>query len=153
MVIPFARLTNLNVAMEEPAFLRRMREGTEQEVRKIDEKRRRRGSQEIIDEDEAPQVVIQDKDRDQIDAAEAKAYVAEKAGVKVDKSKHDTVKAALPSKPKEENVSLGMKKTKKAKDGVKRAVEENEAADVTDKARMSGPKKGKRLKLSFEEDE
>ena len=120
MVLPFARLTNLNVAMEEPAFLRRMREGTEQEVKKIDEKRRRRGSQEIIDEDEAPQVVIQDKDRDQIDAAEAKAYVAEKAGVKVDKSKQDTIKAILPSKPKEENVSLGMKKTKKAKAGVTR---------------------------------
>jgi hypothetical protein len=153
MVLPFAKLINQTVAMEEPAFLRRMREGTEQEVKKIDEKRRRRGSQEIIDEDEAPQVVIQDKDRDQIDAAAARAYVAEKAGVKVDKSKQNTIKAILPSKPREENFSLGMKKTKKAKDGVKRAVEENEAVDVTDKARKSGTKKGKRLKLSFEEDE
>jgi hypothetical protein len=139
--------------MEEPAFLRRMREGTEQEVKKIDEKRRRRGSQEIIGEDEAPQIVIQDKDKDQIDADEARAYVAEKAGVNVDKPKMDAIKTGPPSKPKEENVSLGLKKAKKAKEGVKRSVDENGTGDIPDKARKSGTKKGKRLKLSFEEDE
>jgi hypothetical protein len=124
--------------MEEPAFLRRMREGTEQEVKKIDEKRRRRGSQEIIGEDEAPQIVIQDKDKDQIDADEARAYVADEAGVNVHKPKMDAIKTAPPSKPKEE---------------VKRPVDENGTGDIPDKARKSGTKKGKRLKLSFEEDE
>jgi hypothetical protein len=146
-----------------------MREGFAADDTKAEEKRRRRrGSQEVIDEDEAPQVVIQEKDKDMIDAEEARVYVAAKAGVTVLASgKVEGEKAALPAKPREENVSLGMKKRKK-NEGVKRAGEEDveeerggkkvegtgeKGKSVTGKVKKAVPKKEKRLKLSFEEDE
>jgi len=151
-----------HLVQEEPAFLRRMRAGFQQEDDKVQEKRRRRGSEEIIDEDEAPQVVISDKDKDKIAEDEARTYVAQREGVKVDKSKNetseipssDTVRPRIPSKPKPEGVSLGMKKTKKASEGVKRGVEE-ETKSTTESKKVSklASRKEKRLKLSFEDDE
>src|SRR5271154_2540756 len=114
---------------EEPAFLRRMREGITAEENEKDEKRRRRGSEEPIDEDEAPQVVIEDTDKEHIDVNEAKAFVAEKEGVKLEKSKSEngtneengatTTKAAASTgnKSKEDSVSVGMKKAKKIGEG------------------------------------
>ena len=154
---------------EEPDFLRRMREGFAADDTKAEEKRRRRrGSQEIIDEDEAPQVVIQEKDKDMIDAEEARAYVAEKAGVTVSASgKVEGTKVPMPAKPREENVSLGMKKRKK-NEGLKRTVKEGgdgekgekkvegkgeQGKGETGKVKKAVPRKEKRLKLSFEEDE
>lgn len=150
---------------EEPGFLRRMREGfTTEDNNKAAEKRRRRGS-EIIDEDEAPQVVIQEKDKEKINAAEARAFVEKKAGVTVQRANDQTVrdetKAAAPMKAKEENVSLGMRKKRK-NEGVKRAGEEREEGkgetketrkNGVGKKDKAGQRKEKRLKLSFEEDE
>jgi hypothetical protein len=158
-------LLTLYQVQEEPAFLRRMREGAKQdEDEKVNEKRRRRGSEEIIDEDEAPQVVIQDKDKGRIDEEEARAYVAAKEGAKLNEAKNRATNANAPksgspepnvsSKPKVENVSLGMRRTKKPNEGVKRIHEDDkDAAAVTEKPRKSTSRKEKKLKLSFEEDE
>lgn len=155
---------------EEPDFLRRMREGFAADDTKAEEKRRRRrGSQEIIDEDEAPQVVIQEKDKDMIDAEEARVYVAEKAGVTVTTTgKVEGAKTPVATKQREENVSLGMKKRKK-NEGVKRTAEEGGEGEKREKKKVEGkaeqgesetgkvkkaaPRREKRLKLSFEEDE
>src|SRR5208282_2165654 len=122
-----------------------------QEDKKIDEKRRRRGSEEVIDQDEAPQVVIDEKFKDKIAEDEARAYVVEKEGAKIEKPKeNDSTKANIISKPKPENVSLGMKKGKKLNGGVKRIVEDDrDSADVPEKSRKSRSRKEKRLKLSF----
>lgn len=150
------------IVQEEPAFLRRMRAGFQQEDDKVQEKRRRRGSEEIIDEDEAPQVVISEKYKGKIAEDEARTYVAEREGVKVDKSKNgtnenpvtDAVKPSIPSKPKPESVSLGMKKAKKPNEGVKRGIEEDtQVAKESKKSSKVPSRKEKRLKLSFEEDE
>jgi len=132
-----------------------MRAGFAQEDNKIDEKRRRRGSEEVIDQDEAPQVVIEEKFKDRIAEDEARAYVLEKEGAKIEESKEkDSTKGNVASKPKSENVSLGMKKAKKLNAGLKRTIEDDEdAANVPEKSRKSGSKKEKRLKLSFEEDD
>ena len=139
-----------------------MRAGFQQEDDKVHEKRRRRGSEEIIDEDEAPQVLISEKDKDKIAEDEARTYVAEREGVKVDKSKNgahdkpntDAVKPSIPSKPKPESVSLGMKKAKKPNEGVKRGIEEEKNfAQGPKKSTKSTSRKEKKLKLSFEEDE
>src|SRR5579859_3416694 len=148
---PYHSLTLCTVA-KEPPFLQRMKEGETAETNKIEEKRRRRANEEIIDEDEAPQIVIREKDKDKIDAEEAKAFVAQKEGVKVEKKKVETPTTAVPSKPKGEAVSLGMKKAKKPKEVGKRALEEEKEAETPEKSRKPTPKKGKRLKLSFEED-
>ena len=103
-----------------------MREGFAQEDNKIDEKRRRRGSEEVIDQDEAPQVVIEEKFKDKIAEDEARAFVVEKEGAKIEKPKdNDSTKANVIRKPKLENVSLGMKKAKKLNGGVKRIVEDD----------------------------
>jgi Domain of unknown function (DUF4604) len=139
---------------EEPAFLRRMREGFNQDENKVEEKRCRRQSGEVIDEDEAPQVVIEDKFKDKIAVDEARAYVNEKEGVKINKPENGSTKADIPSKAKKENVSLGMKKTKKLNEGLKRGVDDDkEGPTVSEKPRKSSARKEKRLKLSFEEDE
>jgi hypothetical protein len=131
-----------------------MREGNQAEEAKKEEQRRRRASEEVIDEEEAPQVVIQDEDKEQINEQEARKYVAEKAGVKVDSTKDD---ASKPPKPKEENVSLGMRKTKKPKEGLKRQVEDDDdkSEDTSGKTKKSTlqKQKGKKLKLSFDEDD
>jgi hypothetical protein len=144
-----------DLVREEPAFLRRMREGKEAEVAKKEERRRRRASEEVIDEDEAPQVIIEDEDKGKINEVEAKKYVAEKAGVNVDSAKNGDSKDPPLPKKKEENVSLGMKKAKKGKEGVKRHVDEEEdkSEKESGKSQKSTSQKGKRMKLSFEEDE
>ena len=131
-----------------------MREGFAQEDNKVDEKRRRRGSEEVIDQDEAPQVIIDEKFKDKIAEEEARAYVVEKEGAKIGKPKeNDSTKANVINKPKPENVSVGMKKAKKLS-GVKRIVEDDkDSANVPEKSRKSASRKEKRLKLSFEEDE
>jgi hypothetical protein len=144
----------LFVVKEEPAFLRRMREGLQQEDNKVEEERRRRASEEVIDEDEAPQVVIQDKDKDKINENEARAFVIEKAGVKVEKAKNEMPKLGLPAKSKEENVSLGMKRTKRPNEGLKRSIEdEKDTTTARRKSQNSVLKKGKKVKLSFDEEE
>ena len=126
-----------------------MREGFIQDANKIEDTRRRRRGPEVIDEDEAPQVVIAEKFKGQIDDDEARAYVVEKG----DKSKEGSKDTKLPVKPKPENVTLGMRKTKKLNEGVKRTVDEDE--DLTtksEKLRKSAPRKEKKLKLSFEDE-
>jgi hypothetical protein len=139
-----------------------MRAGFQQDDDKVQEKRRRRGSEEIIDEDEAPQVIISEKDKDKIAVDEARTYVAEREGVKLDKSKNganekpntDAVKPNIPSKPKPESVSLGMKKAKKPSEGAKRGIEEEKnVAEGSKKASKVTSRKNKKPKLSFEEDE
>jgi Domain of unknown function (DUF4604) len=148
-------ISNFALVQEEPAFLRRMREGFSRDDDKIEEKRQRRASEEVIDQDEAPQVVIPEKFKDKIGEDEARAYVVEKEGAKMDKPEDSsTTKANIDAKPKSENVSLGMKKAKKFNEGVKRTVEDDK--DVTtksEKSRKSVPRKEKKLKLSFEDDE
>lgn len=151
-------LSNSSLVREEPTFLRRMREGFQQEENKVEEKRRRRGSEEIIDEDEAPQVVIQDKDKHRINEGEARLFVAEKEGVKTsngskDTSEQITPRADVSSKPIKENVSMGMKKAKKAVGGLKRVVEDEKDVKPSGKSKKVSPRKDKRPKLSFEEDE
>jgi len=132
-----------------------MREGKQAEEAKKEEQRRRRASEEIIGEDEAPQVVIQDKDKSAINEDEAKKFVAEKAGVNVDSTKNGKAKGLPPSKPKEENVSLGMKKAKKLKEGLKRYAEEDDEKSEKRAGKPHKPssQKQKKMKLSFEEDE
>jgi Domain of unknown function (DUF4604) len=152
-----AILSANHVVQEEPAFLRRMREGFSQDDHKKEvERKRRRGSEEVIDQDEAPQVVIREKDKDVIDANEARAFVVEKEGVKIDKpedkSKNGTTAANVPKKPREENVSLGMMKKKKAKEGGKKVGENDKDSAAPEKSRKPAQRKEKRLKLSFEED-
>jgi len=74
----------------------------------------------------------------QIGDDEARAYVVEKG----DKSKEGSKDTKLPVKPKPENVTLGMRKTKKLNEGVKRTVDEDE--DLTtksEKLRKSAPRK------------
>lgn len=144
------------VVQEEPAFLRRMREGFSQDDQKKEvERKRRRGSEEVIDQDEAPQVVIRGKDKDIIDADEARAFVVEKEGVKIDKpedkSKNGMAGGNAPKKSKEENVSLGMMKKKKTKEGLKKGGGNEKDSAAPGKSR-SPARKEKRLKLSFEED-
>jgi len=160
-----SRFLLIITVQEEPAFLRRMREGITAEENEKDEKRRRRGSEEPIDEDEAPQIVIEDVDKEHIDVSEAKAFVAEKEGVKLDKAKSEdrvteengerTSKGQVStgSKVKEDSVSVGMKKTRKIGEGIKRLGQDDdeEVADL-EKSRPHGSKvKRKRMKLSFEE--
>jgi len=144
-----------------------MREGfTTEDNNKTAERRRRRGS-EVIDEEEAPQVVIQEKDKDAINAEEARAFVAEKAGVKTQGTTGEVAKETGPVKAREENVSLGMMKKKRKNEGVRRTVDsekgekrEEESGDKEKlgknglgKTKQTGQRKEKRLKLSFEEDE
>jgi len=142
-----------------PAFLRRMREGMTEENNKVEHIRKEREREEVIDEEEAPQVVIDKRWKGRIDEKQAREYVAEKEGVKIDKS-NDVVlsekgeegeKSILPpTKPKAENVSLGMKKGKK-KEAVKRSAEdEKEEKGIS---RKGEARKQKKLRLSFEEDE
>jgi len=155
MVRLLTDISNFALVQEEPAFLRRMRAGFSQDDDKMEEKRQRRGSEEVIDQDEAPQVVIPEKFKDKIGEGEARAYVVEKESAKMDKPENSsTTKANTTTKPKSENVSLGMKKAKKFNEGVKRTVED--VKDVTtksEKSRKALPRKEKKLKLSFEEDE
>ena len=145
-----------------------MREGfTTEDNNKAAERRRRRGS-EVIDEEEAPQVVIQEKDKDAINAEEARAFVAEKAGVKAQvTTTGDIAKETGPVKAREENVSLGMMKKKRKNEGVRRAVDQEEGEKREEesgnkeksgknglgKTKQTAQRKEKRLKLSFEEDE
>ena len=129
-----------------------MREGQKEEENKVEEKRRQRGTEEIIDEDEAPQVVIEEKDKDRIAEDEAKAFVAENEGVtKIDKSEKVLPKTDVPTRPKKENTRIGMKKAKRLNEGLKRIIDDEK--DIVEKSKKSGAKKEKRLKLSFEEDE
>jgi hypothetical protein len=155
MVYPLYDLSNSILVQEEPAFLRRMREGFAQEDNKIDEKRRRRGSEEVIDQDEAPQVVIDEKFKDKIAEDEARAFVVEKEGAKMDKPKdNNSTKTNVINKPTQSNVSSGMKKAKKLNGGTKRIIEDDkDSTNVPKKTRNSASRKEKRLKLSFEEDE
>jgi len=144
-----------------------MREGfTTEDNNKTAERRRRRGS-EVIDEEEAPQVVIQEKDKDAINADEARAFVAEKAGVKAQGTTGEVAKETGPVKAREENVSLGMLKKKRKNEGVRRAVDpekgekreeesgnkEKSGKNGLGKTKQTAQRKEKRLKLSFEEDE
>ena len=137
-----------------------MRAGFQEEDDKVQEKRRRRGSEEIIDQDEAPQVVISEKDKDKIAEDEARTYVAEREGIKVDKSKDgsventqkDAVKPTEPSKTKTESVSLGMRRAKKPNEGLKRGINE-EKPDPEGLKKSAKSSSRKKLKLSFEEDE
>ena len=144
-----------------------MREGfTTEDNNKAAERRRRRGS-EVIDEEEAPQVVIQEKDKDAINAEEARAFVAEKAGVKAQGTTGEVAKETGPVKAREENVSLGMMKKKRKNEGVRRAVDtekgekreeeswnkEKLVKNGLGKTKQTAQRKEKRLKLSFEEDE
>lgn len=145
-------MSNFGLVQEEPAFLRRMREGFTRDDDKKEEKRRRRGSEEVIDQDEAPQVVIEDKFKDKIAEDEARAYVVEKEGVKIDNPVSGSTKANISAKPKAENVSLGMKKAKKLNEGMKRTVEDDKDGTKSEKSRKSAPRKEKKLKLSFEDD-
>jgi hypothetical protein len=148
------------IVQEEPTFLRRMREGFRQDDDKKEvERKRRRGSEEVIDEDEAPQVVIREKDKDVINADEARAYVAEKEGVKLDEAEKEIPKNGTASKavkPKEESVSLGMKRTKKINAGPKGVVEDGqkgkEDSSLGKSRKKATSRKEKRLKLSFEDD-
>jgi len=127
-----------------------MREGFARDDEKVEEKRRRRASKEIIDVDEAPQVVIQEEDRLHIEESEAKAYVAKQEGVKIDTAR-DEGKTTAPKK--NENVSLGLKKSKNVKEGLKRPGEELETKGSAFGKSRKPARKEKKLKLSFEEDE
>ena len=147
------------LVQDTPAFLRRMREGMTEENNKVEHIRKEREREEVIDEEEAPQVVIDKRWKGRIDEKQAREYVAEKEGVKIDKSK-DTLSAEKreegkksilpPTKPTAENVSLGMKKGKK-KEVVKRSAEDDK--EENGKSRKGDARKQKKLKLSFEEDE
>jgi hypothetical protein len=134
-----------------------MREGMTEESNKAEEIRKQREQEEVIDEEEAPQVVIDKRWKGRIDEKQAREYVAEKEGVKMDKSKDDKppekegteTKVFPPAKPRAENVSLGMKAKKKG--AIKRSAEEDKEEKV--KSRKMEGRKEKKLKLSFEEDE
>jgi hypothetical protein len=133
-----------------------MREGFSQDDDKKEEARRRRRGSEDIDQDEAPQVVIPEKEKDLINVDEARAFVVEKEGAKLDKLNEEKTNNGtmgnVSSKPKNENVSLGMKRARKTKEGVKRVGQEGKETSVPEKSRKAAPRKEKRLKLSFEED-
>jgi hypothetical protein len=122
-----------------------MREGFARDDEKVEETRRRRASAEIIDADEAPQVVIPEEER--IEESEAKAYVAEQEGVK-DKKVERVGKVSVE---KVEKVSLGMKR-KKGKEGVKKTGEDMGGKEQKDEKKKQPARKEKKLKLSFEED-
>jgi hypothetical protein len=135
-----------------------MREGMAEENNKVEQIRKDRERDEVIDEEEAPQVVIDKRWKGRIDEKQARDYVAEQEGVKVDRSKHDKApekdkekdetRVILVTMPKVENVSLGMKKTKK-KEGIKRAANDEKEKG---KSRKGDGRKEKKMKLSFEED-
>ena len=146
------------LVQDTPTFLRRMREGMTEENNKVEQIRKEREREEVIDEEEAPQIVIDKRWKGRIDEKQARAYVAEKEGVKIDKSKGEMPTAETkegeksilpPTRPKVENVSLGIKKAKR-KGVVKRSAEEKEEKG---KSRKGEGRKEKKLKLSFAEDE
>jgi hypothetical protein len=130
------------------------------ETSKIEQVRKDREREEVIDEEEAPQVVIDKRWKGRIDEKQARDYVAEQEGVKVDRStdekaaetekEKDETKVIPVAIPKVDNVSLGMKKAKK-KDGIKRAADDEK--EEKGKSRKGDGRKEKKMKLSFEEDE
>jgi hypothetical protein len=136
-----------------------MREGMAEENNKAEQIRKDRERDEVIDEEEAPQVVIDKRWKGRIDEKQARDYVAEQEGVTVDRSKDekpekekkkDQTKVIPVTIPKVDNVSLGMKKAKK-KEGIKRAADDEK--EVKGKSRKGDGRKDKKMKLSFEEDE
>jgi hypothetical protein len=133
-----------------------MREGMMEENNKAEQIRKDREREEVIDEEEAPQVVIDKRWKGRIDEKQARDFVAEKEGVKVDRSKDEEEKGKEETKvipvtiPKVENVSLGMKRAKK-NEGIKRPADDKK--DDKGKSRKGDGRKEKKMKLSFEEDE
>jgi hypothetical protein len=136
-----------------------MREGMAEENNKAEQIRKDRERDEVIDEEEAPQVVIDKRWKGRIDEKQARDYVAEQEGVKIERSKDeksseqekekDETKVIPVTIPKVDNVSLGMKKAKK-KEGIKRAADDEKEAKA--KSRKGDGRKEKKMKLSFEDE-